>query len=81
MHNGNKLRQTLNSTDFIYGIEINELVISNLVANNPFWLLATLVTLVTLLSSTERKKRTLYAEITFYVCLIISLKGTIKGGF
>lgn len=76
MHNGNKLRQTLNSTDFIYGIEINELVISNLVANNPFWLLATLVTL----SSTERKKRTLYAEMTFYVCLIISLKGTIKGG-
>lgn len=78
MHDGNKLRQMLNSTDFIYGIEINELVISNLVANNPFWLLATLVTL---LSSTERKKRTLYAEMTFYVCLIISLKGTIKGGF
>lgn len=51
MHDGNKLRQTLNSTDFIYGI-----IISNLVANNPFWLLATLVTLVTLLSSTERKK-------------------------
>lgn len=56
MHNGNKLRQTLHSTAFIYGIEINELVISNPVANNPFWLLATLVTLVTLLSSTERKK-------------------------